>query len=147
MTEPIPGPRGVPVLGNVFDLDAADPLGGFVRHGRGVRADLQDQHARAAMRLLVSGPELVDEICDDTRFDKKIGGGLASCSRAPAGSGLFTAETDDPLWARAHNILMAPFSLQAMRDYMPDDARHRRPADGQVGAAQPGRGGRRRRRT
>ena len=23
------------------------------------------------------------------------------------------------MWQRAHNILMAPFSLQAMRDYMP----------------------------
>ena len=25
----------------------------------------------------------------------------------------------DPLWHRAHNILMSPFSLQAMRDYVP----------------------------
>ena len=34
-------------------------------------------------------------------------------------AGLFTAHTDDPMWARAHGILMAPFSMQAMRDYMP----------------------------
>ena len=71
------------------------------------------------VRLLVSGPELVDEICDDARFDKKIGGGLSVLQRGPAGAGLFTAETDDPLWVRAHNVLMTPFSLQAMRDYMP----------------------------
>ena len=34
-------------------------------------------------------------------------------------AGLFTANTADPLWHRAHNILMSPFSLQSMRDYMP----------------------------
>ena len=27
----IPGPRALPLLGNVFDIDTADPLGGFVR--------------------------------------------------------------------------------------------------------------------
>ena len=71
------------------------------------------------MRLLVSGPDLVDEVCDDTRFDKKVGGGLANLRKGPVDAGLFTADTDDPLWHRAHNILMAPFSLQSMRDYMP----------------------------
>ena len=48
-----------------------------------------------------------------------MGGGLATLREGPVDSGLFTAETDDPLWRRAHNILMAPFSQQAMRDYMP----------------------------
>ena len=67
----------------------------------------------------MSGPELVDEVCDDTRFDKKVGGGLANLRGVRPATGLFTAETDDPLWARAHNMLMTPFSLQAMRDYMP----------------------------
>ena len=71
------------------------------------------------VRLFVSGPELVDEVCDDARFDKKVAGGLANLRKGPRGDGLFTSDTDDPLWARAHNILMTPFSLQAMRDYMP----------------------------
>ena len=69
--------------------------------------------------LLVAGPELVDEVCDDARYDKRLGGGLATLREGPVDSGLFTAATDDPLWSRAHNILMAPFSQQAMRDYMP----------------------------
>ena len=118
MTEPIPGPRGVPVLGNVFDVDTADPLGGFVRMAQ-MYGPIFKVSMLGGVRLLVSGPELVDEICDDTRFDKKIGGGLSVLQRGPAGAGLFTAETEDPLWVRAHNVLMTPFSLQAMRDYMP----------------------------
>jgi cytochrome P450/NADPH-cytochrome P450 reductase len=71
------------------------------------------------VRLFVSGPGLVEELCDDERFDKKVGGGLAALRSGAVGAGLFTAETEDPLWHRAHNILMTPFSLQAMRDYIP----------------------------
>jgi len=48
-----------------------------------------------------------------------VGGGLAVLRDAGAGAGLFTADTEDPLWHRAHHILLAPFALQAMRDYMP----------------------------
>jgi cytochrome P450/NADPH-cytochrome P450 reductase len=33
--------------------------------------------------------------------------------------GLFAADTADPMWRRAHNILLSPFGLQSMRDYMP----------------------------
>jgi cytochrome P450/NADPH-cytochrome P450 reductase len=47
--------------------------------------------------VFVSGPDLVDEVCDDTRFDKKVGGGLASLRESGGGAGLFTADTDDPL--------------------------------------------------
>ena len=117
MTEPIPGPRGLPVLGNVLDVDTPTPSSGFVRMAESTGRS--SRSTPGGSRLIVSGPELVDEICDDARFDKKIGGGLAVLRAARSGTGLFTADTDDPLWARAHNMLMTPFSLQAMRDYMP----------------------------
>ena len=76
-------------------------------------------HTRGT-RLIVSGADLVDELATTSRFDKQVGGGLSNLSREGATSaGLFTSETQDPLWRKAHNILMAPFSLQAMRDYTP----------------------------
>ena len=68
---------------------------------------------------MVTGADLVDQMCDDTTFDKKIGAGLKGLQKSVAGGGLFTSETTDPMWHRAHNILMAPFSQQAMREYMP----------------------------
>jgi cytochrome P450 / NADPH-cytochrome P450 reductase len=114
----IPGPRSLPLVGNLFDIDRADPLGGFVRMAEEY-GPLFRLATPGGMRLLVSGPDLVDEVCDDTRFDKKVSGGLSNLRKGAADSGLFTSETDEPLWHRAHNILMAPFSLQAMRDYMP----------------------------
>src|SRR5215208_4450261 len=73
----------------------------------------------AGISVVVSGVDLVSEICDDARFDKVITAGLSILAAGPVDAGLFTAHTDDPMWARAHGLLMAPFSMQAMRDYMP----------------------------
>ena len=39
--------------------------------------------------------------------------------RALAGDGLFTAESHEPNWAKAHNILLTPFSNRAMQSYHP----------------------------
>jgi len=114
----IPGPHPLPLLGNAFDIDRADPLGGFVRMAQEY-GPIFKIVTPGGLRLLVSGPELVDEVCDDARFDKLVAGGLGNLRKGAVGSGLFTSDTDDPLWARAHNILMTPFSLQSMRDYMP----------------------------
>jgi cytochrome P450/NADPH-cytochrome P450 reductase len=114
----IPGPRGVPFLGNVFDIDSHSPVEGLVQMARQY-GPIYKVSVPAGTRLMISDPDLVNEICDDARFDKKISAGLAVLSQSLTGRGLFTSETSDPLWQRAHNILMAPFSLQAMRDYIP----------------------------
>lgn len=116
--EDIPGPRPLPLVGNAFDVDRADPLGGFVRMAQEY-GPLFKIVTPGGVRLFVSGPELVNEVCDDELFDKLVTGGLATLRAGAVGSGLFTSDTDDPLWLRAHNILMTPFSLQSMRDYMP----------------------------
>src|SRR3954471_4101101 len=114
----IPGPRGLPVLGNARAFDVNAPFESLLR--------LADEFGPiyrlvvpGGTRLIVTGPELMDELCDDARYDKKVTGGQAALRGAMGTSGLFTSDTQDPLWHRAHNILMAPFSLQAMRDYMP----------------------------
>ena len=68
--------------------------------------------------LALSNFALVNEVCDEQRFDKSVGGGLGQM-RSLLGDGLFTADTSDPDWRKAHNILMPTFSMQAMKDYMP----------------------------
>ena len=51
-------------------------------------------------RVIVSGADLVEEICDDTRFDKQVGAGLQSATGRPHHrGGLFTSDTADPLLA------------------------------------------------
>ena len=68
--------------------------------------------------VIVSGAELVDELSDEKRFDKAVRGALRRV-RAIAGDGLFTADTTEPNWGKAHNILMQPFGNRAMQSYHP----------------------------
>jgi cytochrome P450/NADPH-cytochrome P450 reductase len=114
----LPGPHSLPLLGNLLDIDSTAPMDGFLRmakeYGPIFRLSMP-----SGPRLILSGAELAQEVFDDARFDKALGGGLAQLSEGPIGNGLFTSETDDPLWHRAHEILMAPFSMRAMRDYVP----------------------------
>jgi cytochrome P450 / NADPH-cytochrome P450 reductase len=123
MTEPLapedfPGPHGLPFLGNVREIDLAQPIESLMSlaHEYGPIFKLTSP---AGISVVVSGVDLVSEICDDARFDKVITAGLSILAEGPVDAGLFTAHTDDPMWARAHGLLMAPFSMQAMRDYMP----------------------------
>ena len=68
--------------------------------------------------VIVSGFELVDELCDESRFDKSVRGALRRL-RDFAGDGLFTAYTQEPNWSRAHNILLPSFGQRAMQGYHP----------------------------
>src|ERR1051325_10066381 len=90
---PIPGPRPRPVVGNIPDLDPEAPV-------------------QAMMRL-------VDELCDERRFDKKVHRPLENI-REFAGDGLFTAHTQEPNWGKAHRILMPVFGPAAPRRMFPD---------------------------
>jgi len=123
MSEPLapedfPGPPGLPVIGNVRAIDMAQPIESLMSLAREY-GPIFKLTSPGGISAVVSGVDLVSEICDDARFDKVISAGLSILAEGPVDAGLFTAHTDDPMWARAHGILMAPFSMQAMRDYMP----------------------------
>jgi cytochrome P450/NADPH-cytochrome P450 reductase len=115
--EPIPQPPGRPVIGNLLDIESDAAVQALNRIGREYRPifklELLGHEA-----VFVSGFALADELCDTQRFDKKVGRGLQQV-RAFAGDGLFTADTDDPNWRKAHSILMPAFSQEAMRGYLP----------------------------
>ena len=123
MSEPLapedfPGPPGLPFLGNVRAIDMAQPIESLMSLAREY-GPIFKLTTPGGISVVVSGVDLVSEICDDARFDKVITAGLSILAEGPVDAGLFTAHTDDPMWARAHGLLMAPFSMQAMRDYMP----------------------------
>jgi cytochrome P450/NADPH-cytochrome P450 reductase len=74
--------------------------------------------------VAVSSQRLVNEVCDESRFDKVLGNALREV-RDFIGDGLFTAETQEPNWQKAHRILMpafGPAALQRMFTGMDDIA-------------------------
>ena len=67
-------------------------------------------------KLYACSVELVDELCDETRFAKNLTSSLARV-RPLAGDGLFTAFHGEPNWQKAHDVLVPGFSYSGLRSY------------------------------
>ncbi|MCV7229806.1 bifunctional cytochrome P450/NADPH--P450 reductase [Mycolicibacterium komossense] len=67
-------------------------------------------------KLYACSLELVDELCDESRFAKNLTESLAQV-RPLAGDGLFTAYHGEPTWQKAHDVLMPGFSYAGLRNY------------------------------
>ncbi|NRF65930.1 cytochrome P450 [Aquincola sp. S2] len=119
LTVPIPQPKGDPLIGNLRALDSAAPIQGFMRLARTL-GPIYRLDVLGTPVIIVSSQELVDELCDESRFDKRVAGALKYI-RDFAGDGLFTAKTDEPNWAAAHRLLMpafGPIGVRGMFDRM-----------------------------
>ena len=119
----IPQPKTDPLLANLRDIDADAPVQGFMRLARAL-GPIYKLEVFGRNLIFVSSQELVDEVCDERRFDKKIHASLKNI-RELAGDGLFTAYTEEPNWGKAHRLLMpafGPIGVRGMFDRMLDIA-------------------------
>jgi cytochrome P450/NADPH-cytochrome P450 reductase len=114
---PIPHPPTKPVVGNMLSLDSTAPVQNLARLAREL-GPIFWLDMMGAPIVVVSGHDLVDELSDEKRFDKAVRGPLRRV-RAIGGDGLFTADTTEPNWSKAHNILLQPFGSRAMQSYHP----------------------------
>lgn len=115
--ERIPMPDKKPLVGNILSVDKDQPLQSLMELTRELGPILRMDMMGTPL-VVVSGNELVDELCDESRFDKAVRGTLRRV-RAIGGDGLFTGDTQEPNWSKAHNILLPTFSRQAMSNYFP----------------------------
>ncbi|MEP5730562.1 MAG: cytochrome P450 [Sulfitobacter sp.] len=115
--ERIPMPDKAPLLGNVLSVDKDAPLQSLMEMTRELGPIIRMDMMGKPM-VIASGHELVKELCDESRFDKAVRGSLRRV-RAIGGDGLFTGDTQEPNWSKAHNILLPTFNRQAMSNYMP----------------------------
>ncbi|MCY7984525.1 bifunctional P-450/NADPH--P450 reductase [Bacillus inaquosorum] len=114
-TSPISQPKTFGPLGNLPLIDKDRPTLSLIKLAE-EQGPIFQIHTPAGTTIVVSGHELVKEVCDEERFDKSIEGALEKV-RAFSGDGLFTSWTHEPNWRKAHNILMPTFSQRAMKDY------------------------------
>src|SRR6516225_7604422 len=116
--EPIPQPPGKFILGNLPDVMGDAPIVDLMDLARQYGPIYQLTMPGRPPLTVVSGFQLADELCDDSRFDKAIGN-VIEIARETVGDGLFTAYTEEPNWRKAHSILLPYFSMRAMQDYFP----------------------------
>jgi cytochrome P450 / NADPH-cytochrome P450 reductase len=113
----IPQPKEKLLLGNLLELKAGHHVQDLMNltreYGPIYRLSLPGRSIVA-----VSGYDLVKELSDETRFDKKVWTPLNNV-RPLGGDGLFTSWTYEPNWHKAHNILLPNFSMRAMQGYLP----------------------------
>ncbi len=114
---PIPHPPKKPIVGNVLTVDSEAPLQSLMQLTR-EQGPIFWLDMLGTPLVVVSGAALVEELCDEKRFDKAVRGSLRRI-RAIGGDGLFTGDTQEPNWSKAHNILLPTFSQRAMVNYMP----------------------------
>ena len=114
---PIPHPPTKPVVGNMLSLDSTAPVQHLVRLTKEL-GPIFWLDMMGAPLVIVSGHDLVAELSDEKRFDKAVRGSLRRV-RAVGGDGLFTADTSEPNWSKAHSILLQPFGNRAMQSYHP----------------------------
>ncbi len=112
----IPQPKTFGPLGNLPLVDTKAPVQSLMKlseqQGPIFRMDLPGRPGN----LYISGPDLVADACDESRFEKNVWAPLQNV-RSFSGDGLFTSWTEEPNWRKAHNILMPSFSQRAMIGY------------------------------
>ncbi|KAI1092093.1 bifunctional P-450:NADPH-P450 reductase [Rostrohypoxylon terebratum] len=121
MSQPIPQPPGVPLLGNVFDINTANTWDSLRKLAEKYGEIFQIKVLGSTV-VFVAGAALAEEICDEKRFRKYVGGPIVEI-RYAVHDALFTAFDNEASWGIAHRILapkLSPSSLEAhfteMRD-------------------------------
>ncbi|EMD34546.1 hypothetical protein CERSUDRAFT_116692 [Gelatoporia subvermispora B] len=119
MTTPIPSPPRIPFLGTVTALDKDLPFQSMNLLAKQY-GEIYQLTIVSRKILVVNSQRLVNEVSDERRFRKMIGGGLAEVRRA-TGDGLFTAHVPgDENWYIAHRLLMPAFSTTAVHGMYDD---------------------------
>ncbi|KAI0476380.1 cytochrome P450 [Xylariaceae sp. FL0804] len=116
MSTPIPQPPGVPLLGNLFDVDPNNTWGSLKRLAERYGEIFQIKVLGRAI-VFVASAALAEELCDERRFRKFVGGPIVEI-RYAVHDALFTAfEHEEASWGVAHRImaprLLAPSALAA----------------------------------
>ncbi|KJZ78528.1 hypothetical protein HIM_01919 [Hirsutella minnesotensis 3608] len=114
MSQPIPQPRGVPVLGNIFDVNPNNPWDSLKKLSEEY-GDIFQIKVLGKTIVFVASVALADEICDEKRFRKFVGGPVVEI-RAAVHDSLFTAYDNEASWGIAHRIIAPQLQPSVLAD-------------------------------
>ncbi|RKK86564.1 Bifunctional cytochrome P450/NADPH--P450 reductase [Fusarium oxysporum] len=114
----IPGPKGLPIIGNLLDIDVTNSLQSVIDMAKDY-PKLFALNVGGNTEIMICSRELMDELSDEARFHKLVVGGVEKL-RPLAGDGLFSAQHNNQEWAIAHRILMPLFGPLTIREMFPD---------------------------
>ncbi|MGV9562517.1 bifunctional cytochrome P450/NADPH--P450 reductase [Streptomyces sp. NPDC003480] len=114
---PIRSPRGIPLLGHTPQIPDTNPIAYFGELSKQFPEGIYGMDIAGHEQVFVYDPDLVAEVCDETRFFKQIDKTPLYHVRDFAGAGLFTAHQYEEEWGMAHRILLPAFSQRAMKNY------------------------------
>lgn len=123
MSQPIPQPPGVPILGNLFTIDPANTWASLQKLAEEY-GDIFQIKVLGKTIVFVASVALAEELCDEKRFRKFVGGPIVEI-RAAVHDSLFTAYADEASWGIAHRIiapLLQPDALAGNFEQMRDTA-------------------------
>ncbi|GAP88124.1 putative fatty acid hydroxylase [Rosellinia necatrix] len=119
--EPIPGPPGWPLIGNLLDVDLNNTMQSFMTlHEQW--GQIYKLRLGGTDRIIICSQELVNEVCSRKEFVKHIMGSIGALS-VVLPHGLFTADSAQESWGRARRTLnpaFTPASVKKMFDEMLD---------------------------
>lgn len=118
MSRPIPSPPGLPLVGNINDIDREAPMLSIVnlsqRYGEVFKLTVLGKE-----KVFFSTQELANELCDEKRFEKGKSP-LIEQLRFGLRDALFTAYTGERNWEIAHRVLMPAFGPLKIKGMFPE---------------------------
>ncbi|KAL5091646.1 hypothetical protein Trisim1_002862 [Trichoderma cf. simile WF8] len=114
----IPKPKGLPVIGNLHNIDLDSPLFSLIELIEPLGPICQLTFG-SELNIFVSSIELLNELCDETRFHKIVTAELEKL-RYVVHDALFTARNEERNWEIAHRILMPVFGTIKIREMFPE---------------------------
>ncbi|KAK4208906.1 cytochrome P450 [Rhypophila decipiens] len=116
--EPIPGPAGWPLIGNLRDIDLNNTVQSFM-----ALADefgpIYKLRLGGTDRLFLSNHVFVDEVCTRKEYGKHIMGAVGALAQVLP-DGLFSAQTAQKTWGQARRTLNPVFTPGTIRSMFPE---------------------------
>lgn len=114
----IPGPPGLPLIGNLLDIDLENTFQSFVALGEKY-GTIYKLRLGGNDRIFLGGHEFVREVCSRKEFVKHIAGATAILNKVIP-DGLFTSLHGNSNWGLARRTLNPAFAPKHVRAMFPD---------------------------